>query len=64
MSLHGLSENEVQMLRDQLLITLVKRAGGDVTIPVAELDDTGDVILEMHADQSTRSFNLVIKQKQ
>jgi len=31
--------------KDQLLVTFVKRAGGKVSIPVAEVDDAGDVVL-------------------
>lgn len=31
--------------KDQLLIVLIKRLGGKVTLPVAEVDDTGGNLL-------------------
>lgn len=53
----------VQRLKDQLLICLVKRAGGRVEIPVSEVDDTGQDLLSMEVDHSLRSFTLVASKK-
>lgn len=36
----------VQQLKDQLLIVLAKRLGGEIEVPVSELDDTGGDMLE------------------
>ena len=36
--------------KDQLLIVLVKRLGGSITIPISEVDDTGSDILSMSLD--------------
>ena len=33
-------------LKDQLLIVLLKRLGGNVILPVAEVDDTGGNVVE------------------
>ncbi len=44
MNLNDLSvphQQVIEMFKDQLLIVLIKRMGGKVSIPVAELDDTG-----------------------
>lgn len=35
----------IDNLKDQLLIVFLKRLGGDVTIPVEEIDDTGGDML-------------------
>ncbi len=37
----------IRRMNEQLLIVFVKRAGGTVTIPVAEVDDTGGDVLIM-----------------
>lgn len=37
----------IRRMNEQLLIVFVKRAGGTVTIPVAEVDDTGSDVLIM-----------------
>lgn len=37
----GLHADVIDALKDQLLIVFLKRLGGKVSIPVAEIDDTG-----------------------
>lgn len=37
----------VRRMNEQLLIVFVKRAGGAITVPVAEVDDTGGDVLIM-----------------
>lgn len=37
----------LRQMTQQMLIVFVKRAGGSVTIPVAEVDDTGGDVLTM-----------------
>lgn len=55
--------SDIQRLKDQLLICLVKRAGGRVELPVAEVDDTSQDILSMEVDHSFRSFTLTASKK-
>lgn len=37
----------LRRMQEQLLIVFVKRLGGSVTVPVAEVDDTGGDVLMM-----------------
>lgn len=37
----------LDVLKDQLLIVLIKRLGGSVDLPVAEVDDTGQDLMLM-----------------
>lgn len=47
--------------KDQLLIVLIKRLGGKVSIPVAEVDDTGgDLVAFSVVD---RVFNFELRKK-
>lgn len=39
----------IQRLKDQLLIVLVNRLGGNIDLPIAEVDNTGQYILELQA---------------
>lgn len=45
-------------MRDQLLIVFLKRLGGSVSIPVAEMDDTGDDLFCFDIDGQTFDFHL------
>lgn len=47
--------------KDQLLIILVKRLGGKVSIPVAEADDTGKDLLEMAVVDGVFEFKVIKK---
>lgn len=38
--LSGPHHQVIEMFKDRLLIVLVKRLGGEVSLPVAEVDDT------------------------
>lgn len=51
-------------LKDQLLIVFLKRLGGDVTLPVSEIDDTGMNVLSMEFCPERRTFRFVIGSKQ
>lgn len=48
--------------KDQLLIVLVRRLGGKVSIPVAEVDDTGGNVLSMALRDGVFDFELGKKQ--
>lgn len=48
--------------KDQLLIALVKRLGGSVSMPVAEVDDTGGWVLMFSVNDGV--FNFQVSRKQ
>lgn len=49
-------------LKDQLLIVFLKRLGGKVSIPVAEVDDTGQDLLAFRVDEN-RVFHFEARKK-
>ena len=51
-------------LKDQLLIVFLRRLGGKLTIPVEEIDDTGDQLFSFKVDAKAREFTFVLEQKQ
>ena len=57
------AQRAVGDMKDQLLIALVRRLGGRVTIPVAEVDDTGGVTLSMAIDRAARAFIFEVRGK-
>ena len=48
--------------KDQLLIVFLKRLGGKVSIPVAEVDDTGQDMLSFRVDEN-RVFHFSTSKK-
>jgi hypothetical protein len=48
--------------KDQLLIVLLNRLGGKVTIPVAEVDTTGGYLASFNIENG--AFNFVVSKKQ
>jgi len=48
--------------KDQLLIVLVNRLGGEISIPVAEIDATGPFTLSFNIDNG--AFNFTVGKKQ
>lgn len=48
--------------KDQLLLELVRRLGGKVSIPVEDVDATGGYVLRMSVVD--RVFNFVLEKKQ
>jgi|GEM_PF-2532289 len=49
-------------LKDQLLIVFLKRLGGKVSIPVAEVDDTGQDLFAFRIDEAG-VFHFEIRKK-
>ncbi len=49
-------------MKDQLLIVLFNRLGGNVSIPVSEVDATGGFIVKMNIVD--RNFNFIVEKKQ
>jgi hypothetical protein len=54
----------MEAMRDQLLIVFLKRLGGKVSIPVAEIDNTGNDTLAFQLDVTKRLFSFEILKKQ
>jgi hypothetical protein len=50
-------------MQDQLVLALIKRLGGKVTLPVSEIDATGHFILMMEADPMLQAFTFELKRK-
>ena len=53
----------IDAMKDQLLIVLINRLGGDVDIPATEIDATGEFMLAMRFDPATRVFHFEIGKK-
>ena len=56
-------QQAIMAMLPQLLIVLVNRLGGDVTIPAIEIDGTGKFNMAMAVDPETRAFNFVVRKK-
>lgn len=54
----------IDNLKDQLLLVLIERLGGDITIPVSEVDNTGGKLLNMSLDPAKREFHFTLGRKQ
>lgn len=50
-------------LKDQLLIVMVQKAGGKMSIPVADVDATGGLVLAFRVDMKTRTFHFEVQKK-
>lgn len=53
----------MENLRDQLLLVLLRRLGGKARIPVSEIDQTGQYIMEMQLDPEGRSLTFTLRKK-
>lgn len=53
----------LQAMMPQVFLALVKRAGGSLTVPVAEIDDTGGWLLSLEFDQCEKTFTFVASRK-
>ena len=56
--------DDVKRMMHQVMICMVKRAGGKIEIPVAEVDDTGDDMMYMEIDEVRRVFIFKTEKKQ
>jgi hypothetical protein len=48
--------------KDQLLLVLIRKLGGNISIPVSEVDDTGGCLLVMSVNDGV--FNFEVREKQ
>jgi hypothetical protein len=60
----GLHADVIDNFKDQFLVALLKRLGPNVSIPIAEIDATGDSIVKMHVDQGKQTFEFTVEKKQ
>jgi hypothetical protein len=54
----------MDLFRNQLLIVLANRLGGNIAIPAAEVDGTGGYLLSLEIDPDARTFALQTRKKQ
>jgi len=52
------------LFRQQLMLVMLDRLGGEVTIPVAEVDATGRFTMSMDVNQLAGTFTLKLGKKQ
>lgn len=50
------NEEQLRALKDQLLIVLVNRLGGKIEIPALEVNDTGQMMLDMTLTDGVFTF--------
>jgi hypothetical protein len=50
-------------LKDQILIVLMKRLGGNLTIPVEEVDDTSQDLVMFSVDAESRTLHFEVVSK-
>jgi hypothetical protein len=60
---HPLAREAIDAIKDQLLIVFLRRLGGEITIPVSEVDDTGNLnfALSVSPDGKSITFKNVRK---
>lgn len=51
-------------LKDQLLIAFLNRLGGNLVMPVAEVDGTGAFCMALRIDPENRNFEFELVRKQ
>jgi hypothetical protein len=49
--------------KDQLLIVLISRLGGDISVPISEVDGTGAFVLSLALDPDAKVFHFVVERK-
>lgn len=52
----------MENMRDQLVIVLLQRLGGEVSVPVEEIDATGNVVVMLKLEGTTFKFSVKAKQ--
>lgn len=53
----------IEAMKDQLIIVLLKRLGGTLDLPQAEIDGTDQDLLMMSLDPDTRVFRFEVGKK-
>lgn len=60
---HPAARGALEVMKRQLLIVLVARLGGEIEIPVSEIDATDDRNLALSVDAEARSFTFKVVSK-
>lgn len=60
---HPVAREVIEAMLPQLVIVLVARLGGEITIPIPEIDATGDRNLTMSFDEAQRTFTFKTERK-
>ena len=55
---------EMEAMKNQLIIVLINRLGGDISIPVSDIDGTGQFILMLVPDHAKREFRFIVEKKE
>lgn len=58
-----LGGDTMNLFRQQLMLAMLDRLGGSVTIPVAEVDATGNLTMEVDIDYAAGTFTLKLGRK-
>lgn len=61
---YSVAANLLELMKGQLLIVMTNRLGGEVEIPVAEVDGAGAWMLSMEVDQVRQVFKFKASKKQ
>lgn len=60
---HYLGGDTMALVRQQLMLVMLDRLGGALTIPISEVDATGKFMMSMSVDQDARTFTLQLGRK-
>jgi hypothetical protein len=58
-----LGGDTMDLFRQQLMLVMLDRLGGEIVVPVAEVDATGRFTMEMEIDPRAGSFTLKLGRK-
>ncbi|WP_267355760.1 MULTISPECIES: hypothetical protein [unclassified Methylobacterium] len=58
------AQQRIEAMKSQLLIAFVNRLGGSLTMPVDEVDGTGQFNLLMGTDDVARTFTFRVERKE
>lgn len=61
--LDAIANMAIEAMKSQLLIVMVNRLGGKVSIPVSEVDATGSFLLAMQLNVEQREFVFTVVRK-
>jgi len=59
-----LGGDAMNLVRQQLMLVMLDRLGGELTIPVSEVDATGRFTMTMNVDQAAKTFTLKLGRTQ
>lgn len=61
--LDAIANMAIEAMKSQLLIVMVNRLGGKISIPVSEIDATGPFLLAMQLNVEQREFVFTVVRK-